>query len=221
MLAFSLLTLGMAAVASAGVVPELIETRDVNNKTLHLPLAPVTVISQVQRGGPNVTFQGTWHEIAAAMEKENPYWVKENLTLSELFPNHTAEVPVGHPDYHKLQARSNRISYVCDNGFQPAGWISTMVNVKYLYSSYFGPGSQCQTAARTCGRFACNNDAAILMCNDNPFPVTIDCATLAMNANFIFNSCGQPFWQRAEGQAFYINPSYNVLIKHTDKGKGC
>jgi len=24
-----------------------------------------------------------------------------------------------------------------------------------------------------------------------------------------------------EGQAFYINPTYNVMVKHTDAGKAC
>jgi len=61
------------------------------------------------------------------------------------------------------------------------------------------------------------------MCNDNPFQVSIDAPTLAQNAFFIIQNCmsdATGAWL-TEGQAFYINPSYNVLVKHTDAGKSC
>jgi len=59
--------------------------------------------------------------------------------------------------------------------------------------------------------------------DDNPFQIQIDCQTLAQNAFFIIQNCmdfNTGEWL-TEGQAFYINPSYNVLVKKTDKGKSC
>jgi len=82
MLALSLLTLGMVAVATAGVVPEMIETRNAKGETIHLPLAPASMTGPIQLGGPNMTFTGQHFEIEAEIAKLNPYW--SNMTEAEL-----------------------------------------------------------------------------------------------------------------------------------------
>lgn len=79
---------------------------------------------------------------------------------------------------------------------------------------------------KSCGRFSCSYDNSLVMCNDNSFPVTIPCQTMATNYMFVISNCMQNVLTggdvyMVEGQAFYINPSYNVLVKHTDSGKSC
>jgi len=165
MLALSLLTLGMVAVATAGVVPEMIETRNAKGETIHLPLAPASMTGPIQLGGPNMTFTGQHFEIEAEIAKLNPYW--SNMTEAELDllePGARLDPSAPQSETHSLQARSNRVAHWCSNGFAYADFAGTMTNLGYL-SRRFPPGMYCQAPARSCARYACFTNAAVLLCS--------------------------------------------------------
>lgn len=96
-------------------------------------------------------------------------------------------------------------------------------NIDYI-TKHYGNGL-CEALPHSCGRFSCSYNNAIVMCNDENTPSIIPCATLAQNARFIVGYCISPreggVYHSVEGQAFYHNPNYNVLVKHTDYKKGC
>lgn len=93
------------------------------------------------------------------------------------------------------------------------------------FSSTYGGGT-CGTTANTCARMACEWDSAVLLCNSAPGGnLVVGCATVAQNMYFVLNACLSTnvynSYCKVEGQSFYINPTYNVLLKQTDAGKGC
>jgi len=226
MVALTFLTLGLAAIVSAAPAKTFsMPPHSTGAPTLgaaNLPLGDITWTGQLHHGGPNVSFTGRHHDVADKIRASNPHWLANNATL-----DFSHLLNASHPNSSSLEKRSNRVSQACWQNIFMKGPLghnqadSTAISTGlYWMSSHFGGGT-CSVGPKTCGRFSCSYDSATLMCNDNPFSISIPCATMIQNMAFVFNLCSLPSEHEVEGQAFYINPSYNVLIKRTDPGKSC
>jgi hypothetical protein len=230
MVAITFLALGLAAIASAAPAKTVaMPPHSTGVPALgasHLPLADITWIGQLHHGGPNVSFTGKHTDVMAKIIASKPHWLADNVTHTDAFSLDLLNAT--HPDSLSLEKRSNRVSQACwqsifmqmsKYGANAANCVAIINGLNYMTRT-FGD-SMCQVPARACGRFSCSYDSSTLMCNDNNFPVTIPCKTMIQNFYFVFNTCSLSAEQLVEGQAFYINPSYNVLIKHTDANKHC
>lgn len=226
-------TFGFAASISALAFPGNNNKPDTNT-TLPLPEGKLRWHAPAEMG--NITIEGTHAEVIAKISALRPIW-QTNATHYKEFRekhryNHTAETALG--------KRSNRYNQFCDqHQFEPGGALADynieMNNVEYIYRHY-GAG-WCEAAPHTCARFSCSYNNAIVMCNDENTPAIIPCSTLAQNAAFVAGHCRfdriswdiqgggttqiDPGDASTEGQAFYHNPNYNVLVKYTDPGKHC
>ena len=219
-------TLLLAGLAAA--VPVAVPAKS----ALPLPEAPFKWHAPAHMG--NISFHGTHREVIvqikalnstawrfnathrAHLDKTRKAEIDEHLALIKQHGNATST----------LESRSNRYTQYC---FQPqygtASFDVATDNYLYIYD-HFGTG-MCETVPRSCSRFSCSYDDSIVMCNDEPTPAIIPCATLAQNAAFLTNTCrhfdnkGHAIGNDCEGQAFYHNPNYNVLVKQVDVGKWC
>lgn len=229
MLSTSLIAIfGFVATISAGAIPA--RSKPDVNTTLPLPEGKIRWHAPAEMG--NVTLEGTHAEVIAQISALKPHW-QTNATYYKEFRekhryNHTAETD-------SLSKRSNRYNQFCNQaqfepGGNPASYNIELQNIEYIYKHY-GNGL-CEATPHTCARFSCSYNNAIVMCNDENTPAIIPCSTLAQNANFIAGDCKFADWYTVrnhdgynqfstEGQAFYHNPNYNVLVKYTDPGKHC
>lgn len=217
-----LTTLALIGSAAAAAVAKL-PSYHLNHT--HLNLQPFRWHAPPEMG--NFTLTGTHDEVAAQIAALKPLWQTNATHFAHLF-NHTLAAAHKAPEHlapldKHLAKRSNRVNQFCH---QPQWLPAEYWTIMHEYQSIlnrFGNGL-CEALPHSCSRFACSYDNSINMCNDQNVPAIIPCATLAQNAKFIDNFCSDPDHVRlptVEGQAFYINPSYNVLVKHTDAGRSC
>jgi hypothetical protein len=189
--------LAIATISSAAAVP--------STHSLPQPLAPIKWRGQLEKGGPWVNFTGQHHEVIAQIKAQNPWWQREGANASIIMEHHVKEH--GH-----LEKRSNRVNQICDSKFfEPANAKAEENNANYI-TSHFGNGL-CAADGHSCGRFSCSYDSSILLCNDTPNEIVIPCLTLGTNAHFVYSYCQEQWAGTFNGQAFYINPSYNVIMK--------
>lgn len=206
-----------------------------------LPEGPIKVMLELEKGaGHTHNITGKHHEVIAHIKRLNPWWHREstykNATSEQIMngslhgyaPHHSWLEANGHSNLTDLEKRSNRFDQKCNWPYWPwAQWGREQTNVAYLTSHY--GNAMCGVGPRTCGRFSCSYNAAILLCNDSPNEVVIPCPLLAQNHNFVLQYCsptgGGNGWHHETalytGQAFYHNPEYNVVQKGTDRGKEC
>jgi len=155
----------------------------------------------------NLTFTGPHHVIAAKIAALKPLWHTNATYLSEI-------------TNRDLEKRSNRISQYCGSAAYAWGLEHAAVaNAAYITKKY-GTG-WCVQAAKSCSRWACSYNTALVTCNDESTDSYFTCPTLQQNANFLNGFCSDPSHNMVNGQAFYINPKYNVLVKGVDFGKWC
>jgi hypothetical protein len=230
MVAITSLIFGLAATTLAAAVP----TKSGLASMSHLPLGDMTWSGALVKGGPVMNITGNHHDITNSIKNANPYWLNPNHPhYAEAHAHFMNITTTGHPMSEgaqtagALQKRSNRVSQACNQriflGPQDRDWAypyDIANGVNYLYA-VGGGHATCSVGARTCARVSCSWDSAILFCNDNNFGLSLPCSLIAQNARFVLETCEDPATQSVEGQAFYINPSYNVLVKATDPGKGC
>jgi len=222
MLFTTLLFAGLSAAAAIAIPAK---------SSLPYPEAPFKWHAPAHMG--NITFHGTHREIQAQIKALNSTAWQFNAT-HRAHLDHASKAEIdehlalikkyGNATGTHLEARSNRYTQYC---FQPqyaaAMFDVSTSNYEYIYN-HFGTG-MCETVPRSCSRFSCSYDDSIVMCNDEATPAIIPCSTLAQNAAFITNTCrhfdnqGHQIGNDCEGQAFYHNPNYNVLVKQVDVGK--
>ena len=159
MLALTLLSFATAASAIAIQAPEM---------KVPLPIGDITWTAPSELG--NVSFTGSQSDVIAHIASLVPRWQSNETYLSELV-NDTHAAFAG----SALQKRSNRVSHYCSQWgtgfFQVSQVARQMDNLNYILHHY-GKGT-CTVGARSCGRFSCSWNNALLMCNDNPFMVSI------------------------------------------------
>jgi hypothetical protein len=184
-------------------------------KPLPYELKPIMWTAPAEMG--NISFTGTHAEVQAKIAALKPIWQTNATHLARMVARGAEDATM---ELH-LRKRSDRYNQYCSQSqFGFASYNVAVGNYENVYRTY-GNGL-CGAAPRTCGRFECSWDSALVMCNDGPNYATIPCATLAQNAAFITGYClNQETYQDVEGQAFYHNPDYNVLVKMTDPGKSC
>jgi len=226
MVAITTMIFGLAASTLAAAVP----TKNGMVSMSHLPLSDLTWSGALVKGGPIVNITGNHHDITNSLLRANPYWLNSNTTEYSHFTNITTS---GHPNSEAvkhpvgLSKRSNRVSQACNQrifmGAEDLSWATpSAIGAGVDYLRTIGGGhATCSVGANTCARVSCSWDSAILFCNNNNFGLSLPCSLIAQNANFVLDNCMDLPDLAVEGQAFYINPSYNVLVKHTDPGKGC
>jgi len=226
MVAITAMLFGLAATTLAAAVP----TKNGMVSMSHLPLSDFTWSGQLVKDGPIVNITGNHHDITNTLLRSDAYWLKDNATERAHFTNMTTS---GHPMSEAvkspvgLEKRSNRVSQACNQrifmGPNDRSWASPgdiATGIQYLYALGGGKAT-CSVGPKTCARVSCSWDSAILFCNDNNFGLSLPCSLIAQNAHFVLDNCMDLPDIAVEGQAFYINPSYNVLVKHTDAGKNC
>jgi len=195
--------------------------------------APIRWSGELEKGGPVVNITGTHHEVTAKIKSLQPWWHREGVyenATHEAVMNGSLPGYEPHEQYanSSIAKRSNRFNQVCNNVLYPwANYGTEETNVAYL-TTHYGNG-MCGVAANSCGRFSCSYNAAILFCNNEPYEIAIPCPLLAQNHRFVLGYCapdqGGNAWGDAQttytGQAYYHNPTYNVIQKGTDPGKHC
>jgi len=197
-------------------------------KGLLPPLAPIKWIGELEKGGPTVNITGSHHEVTAKIKSLQPWWHREgtyNNATYESIMNGSLHGYEPHEEYatanSSITKRSNRFNQNCFNQLYPqANWGREATNVQYL-TTHFGNG-MCGVAANSCGRFSCSYDNSILFCNNEPNEIVIPCPLLAQNHNFVLQYCkpqpleafvGPDYIPPYTGQAYYHNPTYNVIQK--------
>lgn len=199
----------------------------------HLNIQPFRWHAPPEMG--NITLSGHHHEIASQIAALKPLWHTNATYLSHLVNTTAAAAGLTLEQWHAdpnsthdprpagLEKRSNRVAYYCfQPQWAPANYYTIKNGYEYILNKY-GNGL-CEAPPHSCARMACSYDNSINMCNDQNTPAIIPCSTLAQNARFLDATClhGNPWIvPAAEGQSFFVNPSYNVLIKHTDPGREC
>jgi len=198
--------LALVGVASALVAqtPGHYPISSQHNATLPYAMVDPTWVAHESMGLGNISFTGPHHVIAARIAALKPRWLTNETYLDEITKRAESDF---------LEKRSNRVSQFC--GSEQFAWGKTKAaqeNAAYITRKY-GTG-WCMQAARSCSRWACSYNTAIVTCNDEPTDSYFTCPTLQQNANFLTNYCSSPGDHRqVNGQAFYINPKYNVLVK--------
>lgn len=127
-----------------------------------------------------------------------------------------------------LTDHSHQVSYNCGQTAYYPAWCDNTKNNIDDFANKYGYG-YCAAGPNACSRMGCSYDNAILMCAGAQQAV-VPCTTVAQNFYFVDFTCatasGYSKEKRretsctVEGQAFYINPSYNVSI-HTTPIPSC
>jgi len=228
---FSLLALTLASSAiavPAGTTPSIIKGLQVaptaypSGATVHapvnatnelpLPEGQIKWIGQIEENGPNVTLTGTHYEVRMKIRDLGAYWQQPGY----VWPNDTLA-----EDAAELETRSTQRdpwSYCNDRNKPFAQAKATRNNIQYLRTHY--GNAYCGVNPHQCGRFSCSYNAAILLCNDNNFELVIPCTEFYNHAMYTWNSCNQQD-MGMNGQTFYINPAYNVILAGTNPGRSC
>jgi len=197
----------LVAQAPSDIAPEY-------NATLPYDLVDPTWVADESMGLGNLTFTGPHHVIAARIAALNPRWLTNASYLDEITQRASEDASL-------LSKRSNRVSQFC--GSQQFAWGqqgAARQNAAYI-TKHYGTG-WCMQAARSCSRWACSYNTALVTCNDESTDSYFTCPTLQQNANFLTEYCSSPGdHKQVNGQAFYMNPKYNVLVKGVDYGKWC
>lgn len=205
--------LTLIAIAATAVSATVLPLPSYQLNSTHVNLQPIRWHAPSYMG--NITLEGHPHEVIAQIAALKPKWQTNSTYYEHMVTKAHAEH--NHTLSH-LEKRSNRVNQFCwMSQWKPVPVLKATGNYDYVFTTW-GDG-MCEAMPNSCGRMACQYDAALLMCNDHNTPAVIPCNTLAMNAKFISDYCTKGFWTL--GQAFYINPNYNVLVKKVDPGKHC
>jgi len=152
MLALSLLSFA-EAVSAVAVKP--------GEMKVPLPLGPITWTAPKEHG--NVNFTGSHADVIAKIGHLKPQWQTNQTYLHELINSTHAALAAE----HGLHKRSNRVNQYCSQwgtGFWETSGVTTQVdNLNYILQHY-GTG-MCTVGAKTCGRFSCSYNNALLLCS--------------------------------------------------------
>jgi len=152
MLALSFLSFAAAVSALAVQTPEM---------KVPLPLGDITWAAPSEHG--NISFTGRHTDVIAQISDLHPRWQSNQTYFHELINSTHAALTAE----TALAKRSNRVNQYCSQwgtGFWETSGVTTQVdNLSYMLQHY-GTG-MCTVGARTCGRFSCSYNAALLLCS--------------------------------------------------------
>ncbi|PHH82646.1 hypothetical protein CDD82_5282 [Ophiocordyceps australis] len=169
---------------------------------------------QVTPGGEKVTVHGTVQEVYARMAELNPNWHAEfatNITDSE--DESWIESAAA------LEKRNDwtGATVMCNKGWPPIIPSYYQNGIQHLMKV---PGQPRNDAGpRECGRVACHKFGAVIWCNDDDKPKTLESfKSIANGGIFIWDNCNTGTNNAYSGQAFHPT-KWNVILRGQDCAK--
>ncbi|KAH6685426.1 hypothetical protein F5X68DRAFT_233171 [Plectosphaerella plurivora] len=209
---FSILLSLVAAAAGAALSPRA-------DSGLTLPLGEIGWEGSVTPGGPVVKVWGAdLDDIEAKIKKDHPEF---SIWLDE--PNEATPVESSaNPALEVRAALVKRLKGNCDSRFGRAdvAYVNDcIINLRKVN------GNRCSARARTCIRTQCVRSAAVGLCNDITYDITVNCTDVARMADTVRLACNwirlpwvcapgkcniQEHW--SHGQEFSPGNTWNVIV---------
>ncbi|KAH7311052.1 hypothetical protein BKA65DRAFT_413350 [Rhexocercosporidium sp. MPI-PUGE-AT-0058] len=181
--------------------------------TFNLPYSLVPMDFKHLINGTEFKFAGTAQQIIAQLVVQDP-----SFRVPQIEP----ALELSTATESGLAARSKDQIFCIPVPGQP--WVdvrlrtlSESINSLLLLATLI---KRCPVNARSCTKLSCENEAAIVLCNDNKYAIAPNCGYLASYAQDIYNRCqrwdfGWRDWVSG-GQKFDTD-NYNVIVSRRAK----